>query len=348
MTASAAATLVMSLQARIDRTLAALIAPGTPVALLDYPDHWNVGDAAIWLGERAALGRLGCPMVHTCTLQDYDPALLARRVREGQILLHGGGNLGDLWFHHQVFRERVIHDFPSNPIIQLPQSVHFQDASHIVRFRRLCATHPRLRIILRDRPSHAFATTQFGIEALLAPDMAFGLGMLASSDSDRGGGRPIFWLSRTDKESSGAPLVEVGPECERRDWVSRGAGDEAAWQEAKRLRAEIDRLRAATREGHDPEPTLASLSARYDELAWVRVSRGLDMLSRGRVVITDRLHGHILSLCLGIPHVLLDNSYHKVRATYDSWTSASPLTAWATTPAEALARAAALIASRTG
>lgn len=39
------------------------------------------------------------------------------------------------------------------------------------------------------------------------------------------------------------------------------------------------------------------------------------MLSRGRVVVTDRLHGAILAAQMGIPTVALDSSYGKVHAS---------------------------------
>jgi len=42
--------------------------------------------------------------------------------------------------------------------------------------------------------------------------------------------------------------------------------------------------------------------------AGARLRRGCDVLSQGRVVIADRLHGHILSLLLGLPHVLMNNT----------------------------------------
>ena len=42
-------------------------------------------------------------------------------------------------------------------------------------------------------------------------------------------------------------------------------------------------------------------------------ARRVPTLRRGKVVITDRLHAHVLCLLLGIPHVLLDNNYGKVR-----------------------------------
>ena len=51
----------------------------------------------------------------------------------------------------------------------------------------------------------------------------------------------------------------------------------------------------------------------------MRFHRGLEILGRGRGVVTDRLHGHILSSLMGIPHVALDNSYGKLSAFMDTW-----------------------------
>ena len=40
----------------------------------------------------------------------------------------------------------------------------------------------------------------------------------------------------------------------------------------------------------------------------------------GRMVLTDRLHAHILSLLLGKPRIVLDNSYGKIAKFADMWT----------------------------
>jgi pyruvyl transferase EpsO len=47
------------------------------------------------------------------------------------------------------------------------------------------------------------------------------------------------------------------------------------------------------------------------------------------VVVTDRLHGHILSVLLGIPNVLMDNSYGKNQSFYATWTQDLDLVRWA-------------------
>jgi pyruvyl transferase EpsO len=53
------------------------------------------------------------------------------------------------------------------------------------------------------------------------------------------------------------------------------------------------------------------------------VLRGCRLLSSGRLVITDRLHAHILNLLLGIPHAVLDNSYGKLGRFLEAWTGAA-------------------------
>jgi pyruvyl transferase EpsO len=69
------------------------------------------------------------------------------------------------------------------------------------------------------------------------------------------------------------------------------------------------------------------------------VRRADEVLARGRVVQTDRLHGHLLSLLQGIPQVIEDNATGKVRAYHDTWTHQCSLTHWADSPAEAVANA---------
>jgi pyruvyl transferase EpsO len=73
-------------------------------------------------------------------------------------------------------------------------------------------------------------------------------------------------------------------------------------------------------------------------------------LSRGETVITDRLHGHILAMLLGIPHVLLDDRHGKLSSFHERWTSDVDGIHFAASPDEALAAAGQLaaVASRRG
>jgi pyruvyl transferase EpsO len=55
-------------------------------------------------------------------------------------------------------------------------------------------------------------------------------------------------------------------------------------------------------------------------LASHRVKRGCRQISRGRALVTDRLHAHILACLMGLEHIVLDNSYGKISSFRDTWT----------------------------
>ncbi len=46
---------------------------------------------------------------------------------------------------------------------------------------------------------------------------------------------------------------------------------------------------------------------------------GIRQLKSHRLVISTRLHGHILCLLLGIPNIFLSNSYYKNQSFYEAW-----------------------------
>jgi pyruvyl transferase EpsO len=106
--------------------LQALVPQGSDVALFDFPKYSNVGDSAIWLGEELFLRD-----VLKCSLklvEEVRPGtgMLRKLPRNTIVMLSGGGNLGDLWPRHQVFREKIISFYQEHRVIQLPQSIKFR------------------------------------------------------------------------------------------------------------------------------------------------------------------------------------------------------------------------------
>ncbi len=316
--------LIAALRAAIHATLGPLLAGTSRVALIGFPANANVGDSAIWLGTLAYLRETGKTVCYMCAGDVYSRSALAARLGRGVILLAGGGNLGDVWPLPQALREQVVQDFPRTPIIQLPQSIHFEHAEALERARAILDAHPALTVLVRDRRSWDLARTHFRAPSMLCPDMAFALGQLERSDPPL---YPVLWLARSDRERvlGPAPPSSVRPI----DWL-----DEAP---TPVLRAERW-LRALLRSHPRAHRVLAGPLARVSAAAaGARLRRGCALLSRGRVVVTDRLHGHILSLLLGIPHVLLDNSYGKLRRFAETWTRDCPLVHFAADPVEAAA-----------
>ena len=324
--------LIASLAERISEVLNPLIPVGSKCALLDFPNYGNVGDSAIWLGEKVFLKDRAAELIYASDRSAYRKEKLARRLRGGIILIQGGGNLGDLWLPHQHFRERIITDFPGAKIIQLPQTIYFKEKDNLSRARDIFNGHPDLTLLVRDESSLDIARNEFRAQSFLCPDMAFMLGALRRPGAPR---HKIVWLSRADLESAAYEGSYSEREVYRTDW--RRDPSSLVFRANNFIHRHAQRRTPLLGSFADPA------AYAYDSLARQRLRRGCWTLGDGKVVVTDRLHGHVLSLLLGIPHVLLDNSYGKVKNFYRIWTRDCGLTTWADSLPEAFHAARSLV-----
>lgn len=296
-------------------------------ALLDFPDHANVGDSAIWMGELRLFRMLtGAAPAYVSAFHNLDDDALRAAVPEGAIFLHGGGNFGDIWNHHQDFREAVLARFRDRRVVQMPQSIHYGDPKRIARTARAIAGHPDFTLLVRDEPSLELARRHFDCPVHLCPDSALAIGATRADAPTL----DVIAILRTDKEGATAG-TSLPPDLRVEDWLSEDGG-------AVRRAKATATIRAWT--------ALAPSTARaraYNAAARHRVERGFRQLSQGRAIVTDRLHVHILALLLGRPHAVLDNFYGKIGRFMDAFTGASPLVHRASdlTEAVAWARAAA-------
>ncbi len=62
--------------------------------------------------------------------------------------------------------------------------------------------------------------------------------------------------------------------------------------------------------------------------------QGIYQFKQHRLIITNRLHGHILCILMGIPHIFLPGAYYKNEAFYESWTYSIPLCRFVKNPSE--------------
>lgn len=321
--------LVERLEGRLREVLAPLTEGGRRWALLDYPRYANAGDSAIWVGTLRCFRVLGAPPpVRTSDLRAFDPDRLAPRLGDGTIFLSGGGNFGDLYPVHQRFREAVVQAFPHNRIVQLPQTIHFSSNEHVARTRRVLARHGDFVLMVRDHRSKEFAEAQLGIQATLCPDMAFGLGSLTPSGPPS---RDALWLLRADQEAASSS-ASAPPAA--RDWC----GDDFLLARAQHA---VGRRLARARTGAGRAVLHWALERTYRRVALRRLDRAVELLSTARRVATDRLHGHILCLLLGVPHVVLGDRHGKVLRFREAWTATSGLAI----PARSLDEARTLMAS---
>ncbi|MGL3111458.1 polysaccharide pyruvyl transferase family protein [Bradyrhizobium sp. BR 1432] len=175
-------TLIAEMQDEIEKVIGPHLEGVENFALVDFPNHSNVGDSAIWLGEETYLQKkLGRAPSYVCTYDTWSKEEFERAVPVGPILIHGGGNFGDLWPSHQEFRLRLLSEFPDRQIIQLPQTIHFSSKASLKRAAEIINSHKKFRILVRDVQSLNIATTEFTAPVDLCPDMAFCLGAQSSS-----------------------------------------------------------------------------------------------------------------------------------------------------------------------
>jgi exopolysaccharide biosynthesis predicted pyruvyltransferase EpsI len=313
----------MTLDHSLDATSAALGACVTdsirPLAagyqtygLLDYPSHRNIGDSAIWLGEIAALKQVHGRLPGYVSHSRFDPREPARFLPGGLIYLHGGGNFGDIWPKHQLYREAVIAAHPDHRVIQLPQSLHFRKPEGIERTKRVIGAHRDFHLMVRDNESLAFSRQHFDCPVYLVPDCAFCIDMGPVPRRPQPAG--VLCLLRTDQESR--PDAKAGStlfgDAVIADWAQFGEGRSFLEKSV------LGGLIAAGR-----VPGLGMVAALREpalsRMAHDRVMLGLAQLDTAEVVVTDRLHGHILATLLNKPHVVIDNFYGKIANFIRAW-----------------------------
>ena len=318
-------------------TLRELLPPGTRCGLVMYPDHWNAGDPAIWCGTVGLLRGLGVEVAYGCDTTSYDPDDLSRALPDGPILISGGGNFGDVYLPEHSLRLRVLESHPGRPVIQLPQSIWFQGTDGVAATAEALRKHGNATLLLRDEPSLAFARRHFPSPSRLCPDAALALEL---GQFPRKPDVPMAALWRSDRESSVAPppMPDGSIVC---DWLLPGGElppEQARHMSVAGLEFHRRMGRPNPAEPCPPHRRQAWREERelWNQLAEDRMRRGCRMLTRGRVTITNRLHGHLMCLLMGQPHVVCDNANGKVFAYRDTWGCDAPFVRFASSAAEAV------------
>jgi exopolysaccharide biosynthesis predicted pyruvyltransferase EpsI/GR25 family glycosyltransferase involved in LPS biosynthesis len=280
-----------------------LIGPGVRrVGLFDAPTHFNLGDSFISYGEQL-FGHANYDFEFIQPTTDIS--------RLDVVLLHGGGNFGDLWRLPHGERQNFVGNHSAIPLILMPQSVHYQGAKEcgewqtdqvpsldeacILKDAAALKRHLRLKLTGRDWKSFDFFAKYYGGMAEFAPDAALLIGPTtpwAEPVVD------VLVLARMDKErtdlSNGALyeslnyLRRAGITFQQLDWHETSTIDNATHE------------------------LYVNQSLPLSEQQLRRFLTGKEELSRGKIVMTDRLHASILATMIGRPVVYVDQHYGKI------------------------------------
>ena len=266
-------------------------------------DYGNIGDIAISHAQKQYLQRV---------LTDYEVISVAisqtrfvlnsikQQIRETDIVtIIGGGNMGGTYPDIEELRQLIIKSFPANRIVCFPQTLDWNDSIQsqraLQRIVNVYAKHPDIHVFARESITAAKLNELFSaysnVHIGLVPDIVMSANAILLGTTDCVAPLGILRCLRDDKEAAlsaeqysmiDKALAATGHKIEKTDTHAGGSQLNEA-QCAKLLTDKLSQFRAA------------------------------------KLVVTDRLHGMILSLLSGTPCLVLPNSNHKIRQTQLDW-----------------------------
>ncbi|WP_245851111.1 polysaccharide pyruvyl transferase family protein [Paenibacillus herberti] len=283
---------------------------GSEIIYIDYPVHSNGGDILIMKGTEAFFKAYGIRVRARYSVLDFPDGL---KVPPGCILvLHGGGNFGDLYAKHQLLRERVVERYPGHRIVMLPQTIFYKSELNFGRTAAILNRHGDVHLYVRDSLSYEMARKKFkNVHVYMSPDMAHQLYPIESPSVAQGD--TLFFLRTDIEKTSQQEQLEKqsGARSASLDWTSLYTPME---RKALVLLMKLYRLPGA-------RGPLQRIWYGYSQYLVDKAIREFGLYGS---IVTSRLHGHILSCLMDKPNVLLDNSYGKNTSYFTAWTSGVP------------------------
>lgn len=275
--------------------------------LVDLPYHSNIGDILIWEGERQFLSRLPYKCLYKASMYTYKKQKVDRNTI---VLIHGGGNWGDVWRGSQEFHLKIIQEYPHNRIIVFPQTVHYDDLCHFTRDASVASNHSRLTICARDLISYKLLKENYtSNDILLVPDMAFCIPISYLVQYKQACRHKDLFLKRSDKELVPFEIDRFTSSYLVKDWPSME--NKSIYSFILRLFTIGQRLKV-----------IPSSWVDYFADNVVRenlVKTGVRFLSKYENIYTTRLHGGILAILLGKIFFLINNNYGKNKNFFETW-----------------------------
>ncbi|QLB13180.1 pyruvyl transferase EpsO [Bisgaardia hudsonensis] len=302
--------------------IAEIIVDRNDVMYFDYPLHLNVGDLLIYVGTETFWKDYGINIRLRRCWQNFDVKEITKYITPNTTLVcHGGGNFGDIYEEEQRLRETLIKSFPNNRIIVLPQTAYFSDEKALEKSASIFLQHNDCHLFARDLNSLTIMQA-FSNKVTLSPDMAHQLyGMLhrqskSAVENKQMSEKNTLYFLRKDIEASHIEKniqVKLSANAHIKDWEDLliVADDKVA-----RLCSKLSKI-----------ANILHLSFLKNWVSKIWYHRALSIIKRVNIeflrydfVVTSRLHGHIFSCLLELPHAVCDNSYGKNLAYYEQWT----------------------------
>ncbi len=277
--------------------------------LLDLPFFPNVGDIMIWKSTLDLLQELPYKCLYSAAIQNYLKPVITQDIL---IIFMGGGNFGDLWIRHQLFREKVLADFPNNQIIQLPQSVCFNDNDFLKKDIDIFASHKgRVTLYARERQSFDFLKCNYqNADVRLMPDIAFAfkVGRIRRLESSGS-----LFVRRNDSEK--IAYKNIPKDVDEEDWPTL--------QKRPLLIKIANAILKIPICFHSKKMEVLAYGLYGSFYSFVIkdyiLKKGIAFLLPYATIYSSRFHAGLLAVLLGKKVFFFDNSYGKIKGLYNEW-----------------------------
>ena len=286
----------------------------TPLITHDYRylmmcDHQNVGDTLIMKGEFDFLSTIKNARCNEYTTMWSFEKRHPTIPKDDLLIMRGSGSFGDIWPTAPNFWKFVMKNYPENPILFMPQTIHFDDENKLIEMADIINKHKKITLCVRDKESFDIAQKFFSCDSYLVPDMAFYMddNFLCDAHS-RNPQRPLLVI-RKDKERKPSVLIDnllKEPDIVVSDWPTFSKQDLITKIKQKLFVHKFYRLYDAF---------IKHIYCTYI------IKQGVNFLKPFSKIYATRMHAGILALMMGKDVVFIDNSYGKLRKVYETWLS---------------------------
>ena len=256
------------------------------------PTHGNMGDQAIALATINYLeenfGDYDIVQIYREETYRYLKAIKKIINKDDVIILHGGGNLGNLYPVEERDRRFIIQHLRKNKIISMTQTMNFSKDSfgkdELNKSRKIYNANENLTIIAREKHSYKLMKENFNSNIILNPDIVFYLNN--KIDCNKFERTNIMTCLRNDKES----VI--------------GSNKEKLITDLKRNYGQVVEFDTVINKTVTKEEREKELNKMFDKFL------------KSKVVITDRLHGMVFCAITKTPCIVTKSLDHKVTGIY--------------------------------
>lgn len=256
------------------------------------PNYSNLGDEAIIIGiEQILKEKFSDKLILEFSLEKYrrNKKIIEKLVNKNDIIIiHGGGNFGNLYLEAEELRRDIVKRFVDNKIIVMPQSISFTNdifgRREIKNSQNIYMRHKNFNIIARDEKSYEYGKKYFSNNKMyLAPDSVLYLEDFFSCFKNNQNREGIILTLRNDKEK----ILD--------DNIIKELATYFSEKNIKYLKTDTVISYPMNRETREYE-----------------VKNMLRKISSAKLNITDRFHGVIFSVITNTPVIVFKSLDHKI------------------------------------